>query len=269
MANNKGKRLENKVAFITGGASGIGKHIAGRFIREGARVVVADISEEGLTAVREELGEACATVLTDVTHEADVQHAVAAAVDNFGRLDIAVNSAGTGGLSLIVDYPEEQWDLEIDVCLKGTFLAMKYEGQQMISYGEGGSIINLASLNATQPAEGMSAYCAAKAGVVMLTKVGAMEMGPHKVRVNCICPGLVDTPLTTYILQTPSVYEKYLENIPLGRSGVTEDITAAALFLATDDSSWITAESLYVDGGSQTKAYPQLLKILSELYSQG
>jgi NAD(P)-dependent dehydrogenase (short-subunit alcohol dehydrogenase family) len=268
MGNKDGKKLEGKVALITGGASGIGKNIAGRFIQEGAQVVIADISEEGLAAIKEELGKDCITIQTDVTSETDVEQMVAAAVDNFGRLDIAVNSAGTGGLGLIIEYPEEQWDHEMDVCLKGTFLCMKYEGCQMIAQGDGGSIINIASLNASQPAEGMSAYCAAKAGVVMLTKVGAMEMGPHKIRVNSICPGLVDTPLTTFLLQTPSVYQKYLENIPLGRSGLTGDISSAALFLATDDSSWITAESLYIDGGSQTKAYPQLQKLLTELYSQ-
>jgi 3-oxoacyl-[acyl-carrier protein] reductase len=268
MVNNRDGRLKNKVVLITGGASGIGKSIAGKFVREGARVVIADVSAEGLSAIKEELKEACFTIETDVTSEADVERAVAAAVGNFGRLDIAVNSAGTGGLGFIIDYAEEQWDREMDVCLKGTFLCLKHEGRQMISQGKGGSIINLASINARQPAEGMSAYCAAKAGVEMLTKVAAMEMGPHKVRVNCICPGLTDTPLTTFILQTPTVYAKYLENIPLGRSGLPDDIASAALFLASDDSSWITADSLFVDGGSQTKVYPQLPKLLATLYSQ-
>jgi 3-oxoacyl-[acyl-carrier protein] reductase len=115
----------------------------------------------------------------------------------------------------------------------------------------------------------MSAYCVAKAGVEMLTKVAAMEMGPHKVRVNCLCPGLIDTPLTTFIMQTPRVKAKYLENIPLGRSGESDDVASAALFLASDSSSWVTAESLFVDGGSQTKGYPQLQKLLTELYAQG
>jgi NAD(P)-dependent dehydrogenase (short-subunit alcohol dehydrogenase family) len=268
MSNNNGSLLQ-KVALVTGGASGIGKRIAERFVAEGAKVVIADISAEGLETVKQKLGEDCITIETDVTQESAVEQAVAAAVGGFGRLDIAVNSAGTGGLNLIIDYDEEQWDHEFAVCLKGTFLGMKHQARRMIAQGQGGSIINIASLNARQPAEGMSAYCAAKAGVEMLTKVGAMEMAPHNIRVNCICPGLIDTPLTSYVIQAPSVYAKYLENIPLGRSGTTADIAAAALFLASDESAWITADSLFVDGGSQTKSYPQLQKLLTELYSEG
>jgi NAD(P)-dependent dehydrogenase (short-subunit alcohol dehydrogenase family) len=267
--NNSLKRLEGKTALVTGGASGIGRRITGRFVQEGARVVVADISTEGLEEIKRELGSACFTLETDVVREADVERAVAAAVTQFGGLDIAVNSAGTGGLNLIVNYTEDQWDREMDICLKGVFLCLKHQGRQMISQGRGGSIINIASLNARQPAEGMSAYCAAKAGVEMLTKVGAMEMGPHRIRVNCICPGLVDTPLTTFIMQTPSVLGKYLEGIPLGRNGLTDDIAAAAVFLASDDSAWVTADSMFVDGGSQTKGYPPMLKMLTDLFAQG
>jgi 3-oxoacyl-[acyl-carrier protein] reductase len=266
--SNSNPKLDGKVALITGGASGIGRRIARRFVGEGAKVAVADIDAEGLAGLQQELGPVCLTISTDVTLESDVEKAVTAVVAHFGRLDIAVNSAGTGGLNKIVDYTGEQWDHEMAVCLKGTFLCMKHVGRRMIEQGQGGSIINLASLNARQPAEGMSAYCVAKAGVEMLTKVGAMEMGPHKVRVNCLCPGLIDTPLTGYIMQTPSVYAKYLENIPLGRSGVTDDVASAAVFLASNESSWITADSLFVDGGSQTKSYPQLQKLLIELYSQ-
>jgi NAD(P)-dependent dehydrogenase (short-subunit alcohol dehydrogenase family) len=265
--DDKGK-LAGKVALITGGASGIGRKIGERFAREGACVAVADISEEDLDEVKQELGDACITIAMDVTCEADVEKAVRETVDTYGKLDIAVNSAGTGGLGLLVDYMEEQWDNELAVCLKGTFLCMKHEGRRMIDQGEGGTIVNMASLNAGQPAEGMSAYCAAKAGVEMLTRVGAMEMGPYRVRVNCISPGLIDTPLTSVIFQTPGICEKYLENIPLGRSGVTDDVAAAALFLASDDASWITAENLYVDGGSRTKSYPRLMKIMSELCSE-
>jgi NAD(P)-dependent dehydrogenase (short-subunit alcohol dehydrogenase family) len=265
MGTASGKKLEGKVALITGGASGIGKRIAQWFVRESARVVIADISTDGLADMKKELGVACATVQTDVTCEVDVEKAVATAVSNFGRLDIAVNSAGTGGLSLIIDYTEEQWDTEVDVCLKGTFLCMKHQGRQMIAQGIGGSIINIASLNSRQPAEGMSAYCSAKAGVEMLTKVGAMEMAEHKVRVNAICPGLIDTPLTTFVIQTPSIYDHYLQNIPLGRHGTTDDVAAAALFLASDDAAWITGDTLIVDGGSQTKCYPQLLKLFAAM----
>lgn len=265
MATSNSKRFENKVALITGGASGIGKCIAERFVAEGAKVVIADISADGLNAMKKELGAACLAIKTDVTKEAEVEKAVAAAVSNFGHLDIIVTSAGVGGLSLIVDYTEEGWDTEIDVCLKGTLLCMKHAGRQMIAQGKGGCIINIASLNSQQPAEGMAAYCSAKAGVEMLTKVGAMEMGPHKIRVNAISPGLIATPLTVILTGTPSILENYLENIPLGRSGIPEDVAHAALFLASDEASWITAENLFVDGGTVTKRYPQLFKLFAAM----
>jgi NAD(P)-dependent dehydrogenase (short-subunit alcohol dehydrogenase family) len=260
-------RLEKKTALIIGGASGIGKRIAERFVEEGACVAVADSSEENLDEFKKQTNRTVLTISTDVTVEEDVRKAVAFTVEEYGHLDIGVNSAGTGGLSLIIDYYEEQWDHEIGVCLKGTFLSVKHMAKQMIAQGNGGSIINMASLNARQPAEGMAAYCVAKAGVEMLTKVAAMELGPHKVRVNCLCPGLTETPLTAFVYQTPQVLEKYLDNIPLGRGGTVDDIASAAVFLASDEASWITAESLFVDGGSQTKAYPQMLKILADLYS--
>jgi NAD(P)-dependent dehydrogenase (short-subunit alcohol dehydrogenase family) len=269
VSNTTNQKLEGKVAMITGGASGIGKRIAERFCQQGAKVLVADIAAEGLEALKQELGDQVVMLETDVTQESDVERAVAETVRIFGKLDIAVNSAGTGGLNLIVNYPTEDWDRELGVCLKGTFLGMKHQGRQMIAQGYGGSIINLASLNSKQPAEGMSAYCVAKAGVEMLTKIGAMEMGPSKVRVNCICPGLIDTPLTSIIIQNPAIHDKYVENIPLGRHGTTDDIASAALFLASDDSAWVTADSLFVDGGSQTKSYPQMLKLLTDLFSQG
>jgi len=267
MGNVKAQRLENKTALITGGASGIGKRIAERFVEEGARVVVADVSEESIDSLPLKNEETCLAIQADVTSEEDIKKAVAYTVEQFGSLDIGVTSAGTGGLGLLVDYEEVQFDHEINVCLKGTFLAMKHMAAQMISQGNGGSIVAMSSLNARQPAEGMSAYCAAKAGVEMLVKVAAMELGPHHIRVNCLCPGLTDTPLTTFIYQTPEVLKNYIENIPLGRGGTVDDIASAAIFLASEEASWITAESLFIDGGSQTKSYPQLIKILSELYS--
>jgi NAD(P)-dependent dehydrogenase (short-subunit alcohol dehydrogenase family) len=260
--SEKGKRLDGKVALITGGGSGIGKGIAAWFIREGARVMLADISEENLAAAQQELGSASAAIKMDVTVEQEVEQGVAAAVQKFGRLDVLVNSAGTGGMSAIVDTPVESWDDVIGVCLKGTFLCIKHAASQMIAQGNGGAIVSIASLNSRQPAEGMAAYCSAKAAMEMLTKVAAMELGAHKIRVNAISPGLIDTPLTNPMFGMPGVLEGFLENTPLGRYGTTDDIAAAALFLVSDDASWITAETLLVDGGAVTRRYPDLMKIV-------
>jgi len=168
------------VALITGGASGIGRAIAARFVREGAKVGLVDRNVELLAEVQGELGSACVTEVADVTIEAEIARAVARTVETFGRLDIAVNSAGVGDGNLIMLMEEEQWDRVHSTCLKGVFLSMKHECRQMAAQGDGGVVINLSSLNSQQPAIGVGAYCSAKAGVNMLTQVGAMEMAPAK-----------------------------------------------------------------------------------------
>ncbi len=258
------KKLEGKTALITGGASGIGLAIAEKFISEGASVVLADLNSELLATAEKKFGNVCATIKTDVTNEAEVKNAVTLAVDRFDSLDIAVNSAGLGSYGVITEMEEGQWDTIVNVCLKGVFFSMKHEGIQMTKQGSG-VIINISSLNSIQPGEGSGAYCASKAGVNMLTKVGAMEMGPSKVRVCGIAPGLVFTPITEPIRSMPALYEAYLENIPLGREGTTDDIANATLFMASDDASWISGETLFIDGGSQTKRYPEFTKIFSEM----
>jgi NAD(P)-dependent dehydrogenase (short-subunit alcohol dehydrogenase family) len=223
-------RLAGKAAVITGGASGIGLGIARRFVAEGAHVALGD---------RNRL--------------------VGQAVSAFGRLDIGVNCAGLGTFAPLVDLEEKHWNLVLDVCLKGVYLSIKHEARRMIAQGNGGAIINIASINARQPAEGLSAYCAAKAGVEMLTRCAAMELGPHNIRVTGIGPGLVDTPLTTFQQRNPTLREEFLANIPLGRVGAVEDIAGAALFLASDDASWVTGDTLFVDGAELTKKYPEML----------
>jgi len=179
-------RIEGKVAVVTGGASGIGLAIARRFVAEGARVVLGDIDGAGLAAAAAELGDACRTVTGSVTVEADVEALFAAARTHFGGADVAVANAGAGGFALLVDHPLEEWQRVIDLCLTGVFLTMKHAGRHL---REGGCVITIASLNAVQPAEGMAAYCAAKAGVAMLTQVAAMELGHLGLRAVCIGPG--------------------------------------------------------------------------------
>jgi NAD(P)-dependent dehydrogenase (short-subunit alcohol dehydrogenase family) len=256
------KRLQDKVAVVTGGASGIGRAIAERYVAEGARVVLFDVNKELLDEVGGALGEdVCATVAGDVTAEPDIAGLIATAIDRFGRLDIGVNSAGVGGFSPIVDHPVEEWDRIVDICLKGVFLSIKHEAKQMVTQGGGGVIINLASINARQAGEGMAAYCSAKAAVEMLTKCAAMELGHHQVRVCGIGPGLVDSPLTAFQSEFPQLREAYLHNIPMGRSGQPSDIADAALFLASDEASWVTGTTLFVDGAELTREYPRFFDL--------
>jgi NAD(P)-dependent dehydrogenase (short-subunit alcohol dehydrogenase family) len=258
-------QLEGKVALITGGASGIGLATAARYVNEGAKVVIADLNSDLMGDAKKQLGDACATIETNVTNESDVEHAVAYATKEFGRLDIGVNSAGLGTYALITDQTEEQFDTVINTCLKGVFFSMKHQGRQMITQGGGGVIINISSLSSQQPGEGQSAYCSAKAAVNMITSVGAMEMGPHNIRVCGIAPGLVYTPLTEVIKETSALNEAYLENTPLGRAGIPEDIANSALYLASDESSWVSGITLTVDGAAHTKRYPELPKIFAAL----
>ncbi|MEA3019730.1 MAG: glucose 1-dehydrogenase [Actinomycetota bacterium] len=255
-------KLDGRVAVITGGASGIGLETARRFVAEGARVVLGDLNKAMLEDAAAELGASCAIEQVDVTVEDDVARLVARAADDFGGVDIGVNCAGLGAIGPITTLAVEQWDLVVDVCLKGVFLATKHEAAAMQAAGRPGVIINIASINARQPGQGMSAYCAAKAGVEMFTRVAAMELGPSQIRVVGIGPGLIDTPLTQYQRDMPMFRDGYLENIPMGRVGATADIATAAVFLASDDASWISGDTLFVDGASLTRGYPQMLDIL-------
>lgn len=257
------ERLAGRVGVVTGGASGIGLASARRFVAEGARVVLADRNEALLATVGEELGDAVATEVVDVTVEVDVERMVARAVDGFGGLDFALNCAGLGTLAPVTDHSLEEWDTVVGVCLTGTFLSLKHEARAMVAGSRPGAIVNLASINAKVPAKGMAAYCSAKAGVEMLTRCAAMELGPQGVRVAGIGPGFVETPLTEYAKMLPQIGDAYLASIPLGRVGAPDDIADAALFLVSDDASWVTGETLYVDGAESTNGYPDLGAIAS------
>jgi NAD(P)-dependent dehydrogenase (short-subunit alcohol dehydrogenase family) len=256
-------RLEGKVALVTGGASGIGRAIARRFVSEGASVAAGDLDEKGLDALADELGDRCTGVTGDATVEDDQARFVAAALDRFGRLDIAVANAGTGHLARIVDQDLADWRRILDVCLTGVFLTIKHAGRAMAA-GDGGSIITMASLNAVQPAAGMSAYCAAKSGVTMLTEVAAMELGPS-VRVNSIGPGLVQTQLTEAMWHMPGLVDEFVENTTVGRFAEPDDIAKLALFLASDDASFISGSLYLADGGGHTRRYPDMFGSIARL----
>jgi NAD(P)-dependent dehydrogenase (short-subunit alcohol dehydrogenase family) len=251
-------RFDGKVAVVTGGASGIGRRTAEALLEQGAAVVIGDRNEELLMECARTFDpERTSTARVDVTVEEDVRGLVASAVERFGRLDIGINSAGIGTQSAIQDHSLDTWRAVVDVCLTGVFLSVKHEVRQMVDQGSGGAVVNIASINARQPGEGMSAYCSAKAGVEMLTKVAALEMGPIGIRVNAISPGFVESPMTAPARR--AVRDRFVETIPLGRPGSPDDIARAALFLAGDEASWVNGETLVVDGGEVHREYRRLL----------
>jgi NAD(P)-dependent dehydrogenase (short-subunit alcohol dehydrogenase family) len=255
-------RLDGKVAIVTGGASGIGKGIVQRFVAEGARVVIGDPDSDGTGALIGELGHNYVDgAAIDVRDEAAVDRLVAQAVRRFGRLDVAVNNAGVGGFSPIQEYQQADWDRVIGITLTGAFLCVKHEAKRLIAQGNGGSIVNIASLNAVQPTEGFAAYCSAKAGVAMLTKVAALELGRHKIRVNAIGPGLIHTPATAGMTGVPGVEEAFIHEAPMGRPGEPEDVAGLALYLASDESSLMSGQTLYIDGGASLNKYPELFRL--------
>ena len=250
-------RFANKVGVITGGASGIGLAIARRLHEEGASVVAADLNIDRLRQIEAELGDRFLGVRADVTQEADIEAMMESAARRFGDVHCAFNVAGASRPGYIVDITEADWDFTVDLCLKGVFLAMKHQARQMIRQG-GGSIVNIASLNARVPMHAGAAYAAAKAGAEMLTKNGALEFAADGIRVNAVLPGLVQTPLTRRHFDNPDAHAAFIARIPLGRAAQPEEIAGPALFLASDDASYISGASLLVDGAWAVSGYPDM-----------
>jgi NAD(P)-dependent dehydrogenase (short-subunit alcohol dehydrogenase family) len=250
-------RIQGKVAVITGAASGMGRATAIRFAKEGASIVLTDLnSQGGETAVAECAAAGARAVFqrTDVTSEPDIKAAVARAVKEFGRIDIMYNNAGiAGAVGPIEKVESEAWDRTIATLLRAVYLGMKYSIPEMRKVG-GGSIISTASVAGLRGVGYLAAYSAAKAAVVNLTQAVAIEVGHDKIRVNCICPGGVNTPL---IHRGRPGAEENAENRmakmqPIPRAGKPDDIANMALFLASDESNWISGTAMVVDGGVNT-----------------
>jgi NAD(P)-dependent dehydrogenase (short-subunit alcohol dehydrogenase family) len=249
--------LENKVAVVTGGCSGIGSSIAELFAREGAHVMVGDLREDQRALARiNAKGGTVAFVQTDVRKSLDVQILVDKAIANYGTIDIVCNDAGIELIRPLIQTTEEEWNNVLDTNLKGMFLVSKFALPHLIKKKKG-SIINIASQLGLVGLERWAAYCASKGGVIMLTKAMAVEYGTYGIRVNCICPGAIETPMMERELElekNPEEAKKHFVSLhPIGRLGKPEEIAEAALFLASDRSSFITGSALVVDGGFTTR----------------
>ena len=251
-------KLDGKVAVITGGASGIGAAAVRLFVEESCRVVIADVQDDKGARLADELGKSCAYLHADVSRESDVSGAIAHALSRFGRLDCLYNNAGLGGVSgPIEEIPVDGYEQTMGVLLRGVCLGMKHAAPIMKRQGSG-SIVSTASVAGLQAGYGPHIYSAAKAAVVHLTRSVAMELGESGVRVNCICPGGIATPIfgeavgvsgaeADRVAETMKVLLTARQ--PIQRAGLPEDIARAALWLASEDSSFVNGHALIVDGG--------------------
>lgn len=249
-------RLKDKVALITGAASGIGKSTSVLFGQEGAKVMCVDVNGDGADQVAHQIADSggeAASLTVDVAREEDVQRMVRETVERWGRLDVLYNNAGIGFGGPVTQVAEEEWDRLIDINLKGVFLGCKHAIPEMAKQG-GGAIVNTASDAGLRGVSFLSTYCASKGGVVLLTKSLAVEWARQGIRVNCVCPGVIQTPiLEPFLSQAGTGREAVLERMaqmhPLGRVGQPEEVARAVLFLASDEASFITGVALPVDGG--------------------
>ena len=247
---------DEKVAVITGASSGMGRATALAFAERGVRVTLGARREQLLSELVEEIGERGGEATyrtTDVSVEADVEELVEHAVDTFGRLDVGVNCAGIEGeMALVAQMTLEEWREVIDVNLQGTFLSMKHEARAMLEAGREGAIVNVGSVNSFLGGPGGSAYVASKHGQVGLTTSAAAELAPEGIRVNIVCPGMIDTPMHQRLRDEigDEFYDSYLEEgVPLGRAGRPEEIADAILYLCSEQASYVTGATLTPDGG--------------------
>ena len=247
--------MRDHVALITGASSGIGWATAKAFAEKGVKVVLVARREEELKLLKSEIineGGEATYITTDVADSLQVQQAVDKAINTYGRLDYAVNNAGVEGeLSSIVDFPEEEWDRVMAINLKGTFLCMKYEAKAMLELANGGAIVNVGSVNSFLGFAGGSAYATSKHGQVGLTTSASAELAAQNIRVNIVCPGVIDTPMHRRIREITGdeLFEGILQRVHQQRAGLPEEIAKTIVFLCSPEASYITGTTITPDGG--------------------
>ena len=246
-------KLKGKVAIVTGGNSGIGAAIVLEFARQGANIVIDYRSRPEATEALEKqvaaLGNCAIGIRADASKVADLQMLVDEAVKEFGRIDIMVNNAGVETRTSVLETTETQYDSVIGINLKSAFFGTQLAARQMIKQGGGGCVINISSVHEDWPMPGNAPYCLSKGGMRMLTRTAGVELGPHNIRVVGVGPGAVATPINEELLQNPEALKKLDTAIPLGRMAQPESIARAVAFLASDEADYITAATLFVDGG--------------------
>lgn len=245
--------LKDKVAIVTGGNSGIGASIALELARQGANVVIDYVVHPEATEELEKqilaMGDQAIGVRADVSKVADLQKLIDAAVEAFGRVDVMVNNAGVETRTSVLDTTEEQYEKVLNINLKSAFFGTQLAARQMIKQGGGGRIINITSVHEDWPMPGNTAYCLSKGGMRMLTRTAGVELAPHNILVVGVGPGAVDTPINISTMQDPTLLKRLDDAIPLGRMAKSGEIASVVAFLASDSASYMTATTLFADGG--------------------
>lgn len=250
-------KLQDRVAVITGAAQGIGRACAERFLAEGAKVVVGDVNEARLAATARDIGppERVLAVVTDVSRKEQVDALVAKAVARFGRLDVMVNNAGICPIVPFLDVTEETYDKVLNVNLKGAFFGTQAAGRQMIAQGRGGVIINMSSINSGLANPNVAPYAISKGGMNQVTGTAAVAFAPYGIRVAGVGPGTIMSEMVAGDFVNSAGHKAIMMRTPMGRYGQPEEVASVVAFLASDDASYITGETIYPDGGRRVLNY--------------